>query len=380
MMLMHRYSGFHISNLNFLVQLMNSARPSDKLLRSTTSNQDTTLQNMKNLNNSWSTAITLLAPNYTPILSVELSKNWLLQPLPNPVSILLDTSSNFTKENSKEPSTLTQRTCRVTTSTTLLQASGTSVVSNLNSDNSDSRMLILTINVISVEDWCKSNLRIFLNNVWDFNLNKLTQKNWKISKSKLREIELFIKLVKVKHLISIFLMTRSFGKPNLWFAPSKDNSSSEIWALSITLESSLTPNVKFKFKKDQSLILEKLFTITSTKLFTTKDQVSKAVINSIFWDQIKNTKLIRTISHISGLDQFGSVLTKTLKIFKMKFMLIWMVRKLSIQLEDQWKEIFKSSLKPSQLTTAPSNMNQEKVGPSASEEKKSAHPTVLTFS
>lgn len=101
-------------------------------------------------------------------------------------------------------------------------------------------------------------------------------------KSKLKEIELFTRLVKVKLLISIFQMTRNFGKHNLWFVLLKVSSILEIWASFTTPESSLTPNVKFKFKKGPLLILEKLFTITLIKLFTTSNQVNKEVTSSTF--------------------------------------------------------------------------------------------------
>mgnify|MGYP006093712971 CR=1 FL=1 len=97
----------------------------------------------------------------------------------------------------------------------------------------------------------------------------------------MKEIELSTKLEKEKHLISIFQMTRNFGRHNLWFVLLKVNSILEIWASFTTPESSLTPNAKFKFKKDLSLILEKLFTITLIKLYTTNNQPSKEVTNSI---------------------------------------------------------------------------------------------------
>ena len=98
----------------------------------------------------------------------------------------------------------------------------------------------------------------------------------------MKVIELFTKLVKEKPLISTFQMTKNYGKHNLWFVQSADNSTLETWVSSITLESSSTPNVKFKFKKGLSLILERLFTITLTKLCTTKNQLKKEATISIF--------------------------------------------------------------------------------------------------
>ena len=381
MMSMLRSSGFLISNHNFLAQLMNSARLSDKLPRSTTSNQVITLQNMRNLNNSWLNANMWLAPNTILKWYAELLKICAIKLLLNQESTHLDINSNFTKENFKELVMLTRRTLPMSTLSAPPHKLDSLKLVILLLVSLTWPKLTNTLHAISEEDLCKSNLKIFQNKDLSSNSSKSTPKSWKISKSKLREIELFTKLVKVRHLISIFQMIKNFGKHNLWFVQLKDNSSLEIWVSFITLELSSTPNVKFKFKKDLSLILEKLFIITLTKLFITKSQVSKEATNSISWDQIKITRLMLKMFHILELDQFGSVLMKTSRIFKTKSILTAMVKlRTSTLLEDQWKETFKLSLRQSQLTTARSNTNQEKVGPSASEAKKSAPPTVLIFS
>ena len=135
MMWMLRFSGFHISNHNFPAQLMSSARLLDKLPRSTISSLGTTLQNTRSLKNSWLNANTWLAPNIILKWSAVLLKIYAIKQLPNPELTLLDTSSNFTKENFKELLMLMKRIFPVSTLILLVHSLDSKMLVILPSEN-----------------------------------------------------------------------------------------------------------------------------------------------------------------------------------------------------------------------------------------------------